>query len=124
MHSALFYSISSTMISRLMLNLRDPNLVRKRHSGELGMGSTAGVCPNISTFVQPHYPQYPEDGWVPTDIVNATYESDEENDGYRGPGRPHASKHTYDADEKCELNLWISGIQTHAIQITPVDYRL
>jgi hypothetical protein len=78
------------MISRLMLNLRDPNLVRKGRPGEPGMDSTAGVCPNISTLAHTNYPGYSNDGWVPTDIFNATYEMDEENNGYQGPGRPSA----------------------------------
>lgn len=94
--------ISSVMISRLALNLRDPALVRRRQSGEPGMSSTAGVCPNISTVAQTQYTRDPEDEWGPTDT---TYELYEENNGYRGPGRPH-------------------GIQTHAIQLTPVNHRL
>ena len=76
------------MISRLMLNLRDPTLVRKGRPGEEGMDSTAGVCPNISTLVYTNYSGYSNDGSVPTDIFNEDYELDEENNGYRGPGRP------------------------------------
>lgn len=94
--------ISSVMISRLVLNLRDPALVRRRQSGGPGMGSTAGVCPNISTVAQTQYTRDPEDGWVPT---NTTYELYEENNGCRGPGRPR-------------------GIQTHDIQLIPVNHRL
>lgn len=98
--------ISSVMISRLMLNLRDPNLVRRRWPGEPGMGSTAGVCPNISTLVYTNDRVDSNDGWVTTDIPNAAYELDEEHNGNRGPGRPS------------------DGIQTHAIQPVRVDYRL
>lgn len=94
--------ISSVMISRLVLNLRDPALVRGRQSGEPGLSSTAGVCPNISTIAQTQYTRDPEDGWVPT---NTTYKLYEENNGYRGSGRPH-------------------GTQTHDIQLIPVNHRL
>ena len=76
------------MISRLVLNLRDPALVRRRQSGEPGMGSTAGICPIISTIAQTQCTRDPEDGCVPTDT---TYELYEENNGYRGPGRPHGT---------------------------------
>ncbi|EDR09419.1 uncharacterized protein LACBIDRAFT_318990 [Laccaria bicolor S238N-H82] len=96
------HSISSVMISRLVLNLRDPALVRGRQSGEPGLSSTAGVCPNISTIAQTQYTRDPEDGWVPT---NTTYKLYEENNGYRGSGRPH-------------------GTQTHDIQLIPVNHRL
>ena len=75
-----------------MLNLRDPILVRKGWPGESGMDSTAGVCPNISTLAHTNYPGYSNNGWVPTDTFNVAYEFDEENNGYRGPGRPSASK--------------------------------
>ncbi|EDR06685.1 uncharacterized protein LACBIDRAFT_299757 [Laccaria bicolor S238N-H82] len=94
--------ISSVMISRLMLNLRDPNLMRK---GEPGMDSTAGVCPIISTLAHTNYSGYSNDGLVPTDIFNAANEVDEENNGYRGPGRPSTS------------------VQTHAVRLA-VNYRL
>jgi len=80
------------MISRLMLNLRDPNLVLKGRPGEPGMRSTAGVCPDISTLDHTNYPEYSNDGWVPADIFNAAHELDEENNGHRGPGRPSAGK--------------------------------
>ena len=52
------------------------------------MGSTAGVCPNISTVAQTQYTRDPEDGWLPTDT---TYELYEENNGCRDPGRPHGA---------------------------------
>ena len=71
-----------------MLNLRDPNLLRIGRPDEPGMDSTAGVCPNISTLVYTNYSGYSNDGSVPTDIFNEDYELDEENNGYRGPGRP------------------------------------
>lgn len=50
------------------------------------MSSTAGVCPNISTVAQTQYTRDPEDEWGPTDT-----ELYEENNGYRGPGRPHGA---------------------------------
>lgn len=62
--------ISSVMISRLMLNLRDPNLVRKGRPGESAIDSTCGVCPNISTLADTNYPGYSNDGSVPMDVFN------------------------------------------------------
>ena len=83
------------------------------------MGSTAGICPIISTIAQTQCTRDPEDGWVPTDT---TYELYEENNGYRGPGRPHG---THDSSMQVTwAQLWILGIQTHDIQLIPVNHRL
>jgi hypothetical protein len=106
------------MISRLVLNLRDPALVRRRQSGEPGMGSTAGICPNISTVAQTQYTRDPEDGWMPTDTTCELYEEDNE---YRGPGRPHG---VYDISMGSDLSSNYLGIQTHDIQLISVNHRL